>query len=77
MICGLKLGLILRFKISLQIAGQGCAAEIIGKRGTRLAQCSELCAALCDQAIFIFRLLWLVHVFLPFVLPYRPCFRDA
>ena len=77
MICCLELGLVLRFKIALQITGQCCAAEIIGKRRARLTQRGELCAALCDQAIFIFRLLWIVHVCLPFVLPYRPCLRDA
>ena len=77
MICFLELGLVLEFKIALQITGQRCAAEIIGKRGARLTQCSKLCAALCYQAIFVFRLLWIVHVCIPFVLPYRPCLRDA
>ena len=77
MIRGLELGLVLRLKVTLQITGQGCAAEIIGKRGTRLAQYSELCAALCDQAIFVLRLLWIVQDYFPFPLAYRPCLRDA
>jgi hypothetical protein len=53
----------------LQFAGQRGPAEIIGKCRTGRPQCSELCAALCDQAIFIIRLLWVVHDYLPFVLP--------
>jgi hypothetical protein len=69
MIRCLQFGLVPRLKIALQFAGQRGPAEIIGKCRAGRPQCSELCAALCDQAIFIIRLLWVVHDYLPFVLP--------